>query len=316
VRALQQNLQKLGFYQGPIEEYFDENTEEAVIKFQTSQGLVADGIVGPATTELLQHPQKASAGMKDVQTKLKELGYYIGQPDGSYGIRTKAALLNFQREKGLTESGNADTPTLKALGFEVPEDGPTVTGQVTVEIVKKMFPNVAEANIKANLPIILRSLEDARLSDEHMVLMAITAIGIDSAGTFAPEVERESRFNTSVKGHPFDLYDNRRDLGNQGPPDGERFRGRGYMQLTGRAKYQSYGKKIGLGDQLVENPDLASDPEVAAKLFVQYLREFESVLRPALEAGDIAKAVRTWYGKPLFVDQFTNAYQTGAALIH
>src|SRR5262249_7412432 len=131
VRALEQSLQKLGFYQGPIEDYFGEATEQAVIKFQKSQGLVADGIVGPATIELLKHPQKASAGMKDVQTKLKELGYYVGQPDGSYGIRTKAALLNFQREKGLTQSGDADTATLKALGFDVPEEGPTVTGKVT-----------------------------------------------------------------------------------------------------------------------------------------------------------------------------------------
>ena len=315
VRLLQQRLQKLGFYKGPIEDYFSETTEAAVIRFQTSEGLVADGIVGPATVELLANPQKASAGMRDVQTKLKELGYYTGQPDGSYGIRTKAALINFQHEKGLTESGNADTATLKALGFEVPDEGPTVTGQVTIGIVEKMFPNVAEGNIKANLPIILRALEDAKLSDEHMVLMAITAIGIDSTGTFAPEIERESRFNTSDKGHPFDLYDNRKDLGNQGPPDGERYKGRGYIQLTGRAKYQSYGRKIGLGNQLVENPDLASDPEVAAKLFAQYLREFETVLRPALEANDLAKAVHIWYGKSQFIDQFTKAYQTGAALI-
>jgi putative chitinase len=215
----------------------------------------------------------------------------------------------------LAQTGDADTATLKALGFDVPDEGPTVTGKVTVEIVSKMFPNVPVGNIKANLPLILRALEDAKLSDEHMVLMAITAIGIDSAGTFAPETERESRFNTSTKGHPFDLYDNRKDLGNQGPPDGERYKGRGYIQLTGRVKYQSYGKKIGIGDQLVENPDLASDPEVAAKIFAQYLSEFESVLRPALEANDVAKAVRTWYGKPVFIDQFTKAYQTGAALI-
>lgn len=36
-----------------------------------------------------------------------------------------------------------------------------------------------------------------------------------------------SHFNTSPDEHPCDLYDNRRDLGNQGLPDGETYRGAG-----------------------------------------------------------------------------------------
>jgi len=63
-----------------------------------------------------------------------------------------------------------------------------------------------------------------------------------------PISEFKSKFNTSPNGHPFDLYDNRRkDLGNQGKPDGKRYRGRGFIQLTGRFNYNKHGKAIGLG---------------------------------------------------------------------
>jgi peptidoglycan L-alanyl-D-glutamate endopeptidase CwlK len=215
----------------------------------------------------------------------------------------------------LTESGNADAETLKNLGFEVASTSPPATGKVTVDVVAKMFPSSPVDNIKANLPGILRALQDAGLTDKEIVVMALTTIGIESAGTFAPTVERKSRFNTSEDGYPFDLYDNRKELGNQGPPDGERFKGRGYVQFTGRALYQRLGTAIGLGDQLMSNPDLASDPAIAAKLFVEYLKGYEKRIRVALAEGDLTKARRTGGFGSGQLEQFTKAYQTGSSLI-
>jgi len=316
VRALQQNLQKLGFFQGTIDDYFGEDTEKAVIKFQISQGLLADGIVGPSTTTLLEHPKKPSVGMEDVQAKLKELGFYSGAVDGDFGIRSQAALTSFQRSKGLPESGTITPETVRALGFEVSDSkAASVTGRVSAAVVSKMFPYAPIDNIKANLPEILHALEDAGLSDKEMVLIAITTIGIETGGTFAPTVERKSRFNTSADGHPFDLYDNRKDIGNDGPPDGERYKGRGYSQLTGKGFYKTYGEKLGLGDQLVQNPDLASDPEIAAKVIVQLLKDKESRIRNALTSGDLASVRRALTGGLSGAEQFRTAYQIGASLI-
>ncbi|MEO0409914.1 MAG: peptidoglycan-binding domain-containing protein, partial [Cyanobacteria bacterium P01_A01_bin.135] len=54
VLELQRRLTELGIYDGPISGFFGELTEAAVIQFQQSQGLTADGIVGPTTAEALR----------------------------------------------------------------------------------------------------------------------------------------------------------------------------------------------------------------------------------------------------------------------
>ncbi len=51
---------------------------------------------------------------------------------------------------------------------------------------------------------------------------------------------------------------------------GWQYHGRGYTQLTGKANYDAIGKKIGV--DLVNNPDLANDPKVAAKIMAEFLK--------------------------------------------
>jgi predicted chitinase len=60
-----------------------------------------------------------------------------------------------------------------------------------------------------------------------------------------------------------------KNLGNRAPGDGYKYRGRGGNQLTGLANYVRYGTKLGV--DLVNNPDLANDPTVAARLAVVYM---------------------------------------------
>lgn len=61
------------------------------------------------------------------------------------------------------------------------------------------------------------------------------------------------------------------NLGNTEQGDGWRYRGRGLVQLTGRSNYRKYGKILGI--DLEGNPDLASDPQVAAQVADAYLKE-------------------------------------------
>ncbi|RAN81985.1 hypothetical protein B5P43_09865 [Bacillus sp. SRB_336] len=67
------------------------------------------------------------------------------------------------------------------------------------------------------------------------------------------------------------LYEGRADLGNNQPGDGYKFHGRGYFQYTGRDNYTTFGDKFGV--DLAHNPDLAADPETAAKLAIAYWKD-------------------------------------------
>lgn len=58
-------------------------------------------------------------------------------------------------------------------------------------------------------------------------------------------------------------YEGRKDLGNTQPGDGERFRGRGIFQTTGRANYKQLGIKKDQDDMFVNAPELLEQPEYA-----------------------------------------------------
>ena len=55
--------------------------------------------------------------VRQIQTKLKQLGYYSGTVDGIYGNATKNAVIAFQKNCGLTADGIAGPKTLLYLGL-------------------------------------------------------------------------------------------------------------------------------------------------------------------------------------------------------
>lgn len=60
----------------------------------------------------------------------------------------------------------------------------------------------------------------------------------------------------------FKKYENRKDLGNTIVGDGAKFKGRGFIQITGRDNYSKAG--IALNLDLVNSPEIAETPTVAA----------------------------------------------------
>ena len=59
--------------------------------------------------------------------------------------------------------------------------------------------------------------------------------------------------------------------GNTAPDDGYKYRGRGFVQLTGKANYKTMGDRLGI--DLVESPDLASDPKIAAQIYASWIKK-------------------------------------------
>ena len=183
---------------------------------------------------------------------------------------------------------------------------------ITPALIRPLFPFTPLANIAANLPHVLAALAAANLTDTPMLLAALATIRAE-AEPFLPLTEAQSRFNTSPGGAPFDLYDHRADLGNQGPPDGANFRGRGYIQLTGRANYAHYGARLSL--PLLANPSLAAEPEPAARILAAFLSEKQTPIRAALAQNDLARARRLVNGGSNGLNRFTAAYTTGVKLL-
>ena len=75
-------------------------------------------------------------------------------------------------------------------------------------------------------------------------------------------------------------------LGNKHVGDGERYHGRGFIQITGRDHYRQAGKDLGL--PLEQKPELASKPDIAAKIAVWY---WKNRVRPQVDDFNDTPAV-------------------------
>ena len=130
VKNLQTKLKKLGYYSGTVDSTFGSGTYAAVRAFQQKNGLTADGVAGSETLKKLDSAYKnadsdkdddslrkgaTGSAVKDLQMKLKKLGFYNAYVDGSYGDTTVAAVKAFQKKYNLTADGVAGSETLKKL---------------------------------------------------------------------------------------------------------------------------------------------------------------------------------------------------------
>ncbi len=136
VKKLQQRLKELGYYKATCDGDYGSGTVTAVKAFQKKNGLSQTGTADSATlkklnsssaiaanekveeetdiTDTLKRGSKGTA-VKELQKRLKELGYYNNTCDGEYGSGTVAAVKAFQKKNGLTQTGTADATTLKKV---------------------------------------------------------------------------------------------------------------------------------------------------------------------------------------------------------
>lgn len=169
--------------------------------------------------------------------------------DGGYGDQTGRAIAAFQaRILGTAAPDGRIDPggrTLRQLRAGIPAgllDGP---------ILRAIMPAATPARIDTYLPHLLSGMAgraiDTPLRRAHFIAQLAHESG---AFRYAEELADGA------------AYEGRADLGNTRPGDGRRFKGRGLIQLTGRANYTAYGTAIGR-DLAADPTPVATDPALA-----------------------------------------------------
>lgn len=141
---LEERLSALGYFSDAADETFDAMTRSALESFQQANGLEVNGAADETTLQRLNGTDAVSrqdylsrfanayAQMEalrkgsvsnDVlvmQRKLRELGFFSGEPDGVFNEATQRAVEGFQMVNGLTITGIADGATLMRLMADSP----------------------------------------------------------------------------------------------------------------------------------------------------------------------------------------------------
>lgn len=226
VKYLQYGLKIMCYSPGTIDGNFGTGTYNAVVKYQKAKGLTADGIVGDGTWNVLK------ADIKNIQTLLNNHGYGLST-DGVAGEGTYNAVVNFQKSKGLTADGMVGAATLKALKSSGSTTPSTPTGEQIVTI--SQLNSIGWKSVSTDQINDLNScLKLFEITTTQRIRHFISQCSHESAcGFYKEEIADGSD------------YEGREDLGNTQPGDGKKYKGAGYIQLTGRYNYQAFSNYIG-----------------------------------------------------------------------
>jgi N-acetylmuramoyl-L-alanine amidase len=130
VRDLQRRLSAAGFaVSGDAPGDFEDSTREAVTSFQLARGLHVSGRCDEHTWMalveagwrlgdrllVLAAPQLRGDDISTLQDGLNQLGFDCGRPDGIFGPATVRALVDFQRNGGLSPDGICGPRTVRML---------------------------------------------------------------------------------------------------------------------------------------------------------------------------------------------------------
>jgi putative chitinase len=214
----------------------------------------------------------------DNNEQVKQLQTKLGiDPIGNFGPKTEEAVKAFQLKNGLTPDGIVGDGTwnkIMEISSPTPVAAPTPapvasTGGLKLDKLKGHIPDAVIAMIPdtaakfgINTPLRLAHFlaqcghesGGFRLTQENLNYSAKGLNGIFKK--YFPTEAAATPYNRNPQKIANKVYSNRMGNGTEASGDGYKFRGRGYIQLTGKDNYTAFGKSIGV--DMTINPDLVA----------------------------------------------------------
>ncbi len=215
-------------------------------------------------------------GDNNENVKLMQTKLGIANPVTNFGPKTEEAVKEFQRKNGLTPDGVVGPKTwAMIMGEATPQPAPQVSapiissGPLKLEKLKGHIPDAVIAMIpdtaakfQINTPLRLAHFlaqcghesGGFKATSENLNYSAKGLMGIFKK--YFPTEALANAYQRQPQKIANRVYANRMANGDEASGDGYKFRGRGYIQLTGKDNYTRFGNAI--GENILSNPDVVS----------------------------------------------------------
>lgn len=184
-------------------------------------------------------------------------GDWDGDGDDNLAVRRDNKVFMDRDFDGKHDMEQAIGPSLEQPK-PTPPDSSSPFKPLIPQLVNAVTPPLRQY-AQSSIPAILQECEDRKITDGGQIAYILATARHESLMGKLMIEQADGR-----------AYEGRKDLGNTQPGDGPRFKGRGFVQITGRTNYTDWSKRLSVN--LVGNPEKAADPNIAAKILVEGMR--------------------------------------------
>ena len=213
----------------------------------------------------------------------------------------------FYTKQGYTKEQLEQYAAGKKVIVSSPVTAPTTTAPTTTAPTTTA-PTKITQNVSDNMSNIRQSLIKQGITDEKYITAAQANVMKESGGISKSEnIDYSKTSNERIRNIFVSATKGKTDaeinemkstpekmansvyggkMGNNEPGDGWKYRGRGFIQLTGKDNYKSASKDIYNDDRLVQDPELVNDPQVASEVTAWYLKKSKTSMAKKMGLDD------------------------------